>query len=411
MASLSASEQASLVHVSNGEQFVLAQSSESLVRLFMWYDPTPAAADDPLGILYYSDSAANRAKSADNGLPLSRLSNLTLGHDASFPAGVDDRQCFILEAGPVRLSLINETGEARDAFLQALDTVMQASRRAAATAASQSSAPLSPVVTAPSTPAAAAAASSVATPTAVQEQKASVPAPSTTTSAAATPVAASSPSAASARTVAPPTPASVAAAAAADDPISYVIKSRRFMYYYIQGDSDRVEKRAISLFYEPDGNKLGSLYWCEPNQRVLNEATKLPVNRISDVFLGKQTPVMAQAIVSSAPADRCLTVATARLQLNLEAESAHERDLWLTGFKAIFTSSGKKVVDDTAKAAPRPAQTPEQERQDFLRTMVAGADFIAYFPPDTQTVLSSDGKAMNDVYHGYKVSVFFDPLV
>jgi hypothetical protein len=318
--------------------------------LFFFYHHDP---NSNTGAWLYWCPPGTRDVRAENGVSLPRISDLFIGKQtptfkSSGCSELDERLCFTIISGPQELNLQADSHPEREAWLAALHRVLVSSgKKVIEDDESKSPKPTSPAPTPVTTPA-------IAIP--------------------------------------------------GNELYDFVVRGARFTGYFLNENNASVTARPIVLFYETDPTaKLGSLYWCdfdpnEPNRRAIIDAHRMPLNRISDVFLGKQTDLFqfnSLPVVNALP-ERCLSVATKKIQLNLEAESPAYRDRWLAGFKSIFTSSGKKVVDDSVNDAPPASMVPPStthqpsaaERDAYIRQMEAGDDFRAFFSQGNPPVVS-----------------------
>ena len=129
-----------------------------------------------------------------------------------------------------------------------------------------------------------------------------------------------------------------------------LLEGRPFVrYQHVNGS---VKKKRIHLWLVKEDGPLGTLYWedmvpaGQKQALVKKPDACIPVNKISDVYIGKQTPLFQQAELSSVPLDCCLSIASKEITLDLAAKYPRDRKEWLTAIHTVFLSSGKKVVEN-----------------------------------------------------------------
>ena len=129
-----------------------------------------------------------------------------------------------------------------------------------------------------------------------------------------------------------------------------LIEGRPFVRY--QHLNGAVKKKRIHLWLVKADSALGTLYWEDmvPAGQKQPLAKKpdacIPVDKISDVYIGKQTPLFQQPELSSVPVDCCLSIASKEITLDLAAKYPRDRKEWLTAIHTVFLSSGRKVVEN-----------------------------------------------------------------
>lgn len=139
-----------------------------------------------------------------------------------------------------------------------------------------------------------------------------------------------------------------------------------------------ISSRKLFFFFEAvDGPVMGAIYWCEVCQRTKKDNNRLPFARISDIFVGKQTPILQSELANSANPKCCFSLMAGKSWgLHLAAENESIQQAWLAGIRAIFANSGKAVTDAipaTATSTPPLPSGPEAVAQ-----FEAGRDFIWY---------------------------------
>lgn len=138
----------------------------------------------------------------------------------------------------------------------------------------------------------------------------------------------------------------------------------------------------MTVFFVPDPEGLGTLYWNEGTSTEPDAQRSLPLARVSvrrralslgevevlsfhmlplsftlhlshinmssfpfffsplcrrqDVFLGKQRDVFHYPAARDADVDCCFTIRSKRVELNLEAATPRERELWLNALRSVL---------------------------------------------------------------------------
>jgi hypothetical protein len=155
----------------------------------------------------------------------------------------------------------------------------------------------------------------------------------------------------------------------------------------------------MHVFYAKNDGKAGTFYWCEPGKQVADPKRRLPLHEVTDIFLGKQTPVFQHEVAASAVEDRCFSIMGAKYALHLECETSEQLTTWLYGLDKVLTSSGKKfvldeevtlpvspeaaqrrfsVVNSQAAVLPREKVPATQMNARAVQEMIKGSEFISY---------------------------------
>jgi len=164
--------------------------------------------------------------------------------------------------------------------------------------------------------------------------------------------------------------------------------------------ADEVTVQPIFLWWEPDvrPSKLGALHFnndVEGKNKTKVEGQSLPLNKISDVFSGKQQPLFKSPAAAEFASEQCMTLGAKTLPLHLVAESAEVRAAWIAGIKSIFAAgqAAKKAEKEAAAAAaggvatngtadaasttaPAANGVPADGQTANIRAMIAGQQFI-----------------------------------
>lgn len=111
-------------------------------------------------------------------------------------------------------------------------------------------------------------------------------------------------------------------------------------------ENKQVVKAPIHVFYSTKGGSsvAGSLFYCNVNEREEEESCELPLAQLASVTVGKETAVLQSQAASGAPSDACFSLTLYDdTEINLQATSMAERDMWVKGLNSLVSGSGKKV--------------------------------------------------------------------
>lgn len=128
-------------------------------------------------------------------------------------------------------------------------------------------------------------------------------------------------------------------------------------------DTGRPARKDVSVFVEE-----GTLYWCAPGKRVKDESSSIDLGTITDVYLGKQTPIMKSSFASSAKEEACFSLiaesnVSGHVELNLECDSTEQLLAWMWGLNLLFIEAGKTVsMEDEVTQESAPSPTSQKRR-------------------------------------------------
>lgn len=144
--------------------------------------------------------------------------------------------------------------------------------------------------------------------------------------------------------------------------IRMMVQGQPFVQYY-KAPAGALIKKQIKLVYVANaaGEEAagpGKLYWGERNDCTLSANRCLPLEKISEFYLGAQTTVLKQAYetqqLASAPAagDNALfSLLSETTMLDLEALSVRSLCYWLWGLSILMKSLGRDVSETRDAAA------------------------------------------------------------
>jgi len=116
------------------------------------------------------------------------------------------------------------------------------------------------------------------------------------------------------------------------------------------------EIKSVLLFYAPHDGRSGTLYWCDPENRVEDPDQSLELNDVTDIFIGKQADAFQAEHALTLPDHLCFSFISVHrdLALNLTTSTEEQITAWLFGVDSILSSDGKKfkLNEDDEKIAP-----------------------------------------------------------
>ena len=104
------------------------------------------------------------------------------------------------------------------------------------------------------------------------------------------------------------------------------------------------------MWLAAEDGKSGTLYWSADGEREKSLERSIPLHRVSDVFMGKQTPELKSETAKDIAHSRCFSVLTKDRGLHLAAADEQQRGDWLSAIKSVFIESGKRVDDEKERA-------------------------------------------------------------
>lgn len=112
----------------------------------------------------------------------------------------------------------------------------------------------------------------------------------------------------------------------------------------------------VTLFYDtpPSGPEVGRLYWCAKGLKDQMHEQSIQVDHICEMTSGRQTKTFVSLIGSKADAEKCFSLHTPNIVLNLEAPTKDIRSTWLNAIHSVLTKLGRK----RSSSAGRPSRPP-----------------------------------------------------
>jgi len=121
-----------------------------------------------------------------------------------------------------------------------------------------------------------------------------------------------------------------------------------------------------------------NLFACPVNGTIEKAIISLPLRRISDIYVGKQTPGFDTEVAAAVPFDRCFTIISRKYTLDVEAKSYQMATHWLAGIKHLLTKSGKAVIVNEQEAgadgAADGAAPTEEEKHGEAHDSASGSE-------------------------------------
>ena len=168
--------------------------------------------------------------------------------------------------------------------------------------------------------------------------------------------------------------------------IELISKGSAFLKYDYDPATDQTQRDIVTVFYQKDATALGSLYYCEPGEKVASVSAALSLHTLTDMYLGKQSKAFRSTIARNAAGDKCFTAVGAShgkvTEFNLEGDSKEQVSAWLFAINAILTKTGGRKVmsaEDSAReeAARREAKARAVAEAERKAVEVAAATAAA----------------------------------
>lgn len=113
-------------------------------------------------------------------------------------------------------------------------------------------------------------------------------------------------------------------------------------YHYGQ---DGPTQSDLFVFLMLDETSCGSLYWCEPGFRVADPTHRLMWTDVTDIHVGKRTPVFHELIAVHAEERLCFSIIGSSSALHLEAFDLSSRDSFFRGLSRLIEATDTAVVE------------------------------------------------------------------
>jgi hypothetical protein len=130
------------------------------------------------------------------------------------------------------------------------------------------------------------------------------------------------------------------------DPLEILKLGDYFMAYFGRENTTR---KQIFLFYVAERGRLGTFYHSHSKEdREELSGTAIAMDRVSDIFMGKQSRELNSEAARLAAANCCFSVVTKDRALHLQAQDDAVRRAWLKAVQVVLSDSGKAVEDQPA---------------------------------------------------------------
>jgi len=260
--------------------------------------------------------------------------------------------------------------------------------------------------------------------------------------AAPAPAAEAKPAASSTTSVPEPAPATAAAASSASMGVDDYLMNMARQGTEFMGFAERrgqIIRNAVNLFYvspaelralrhgpmadavgqiRPDTR--GRLCWCGAGKRELRPRAYIEFGDITDIYLGKQTKLLAHPALKDVAADRAFSILTPNNQLDLEAKSSAALHAWLDLVQKLIVATGKSVVTDGKADAAAPSAEADQrlvsKKQSKRFSVLAtdgsrNADAVAAAAAARQAAAAEPDISEEDASVQRKMAIFQSPKV
>jgi len=146
--------------------------------------------------------------------------------------------------------------------------------------------------------------------------------------------------------------------AGGEDDIRFLKEGALFIRHQI-GSNGLLESGSICIWLGEEntpGMEPGVLYFkphhpshpIDDSARSTSGATRFPLISIQTMATGKETPLFRSSVASLLPLDRCLSVVSAQLTLDLESSNFELREKWVKAVHGILVRHGRRVTEQRA---------------------------------------------------------------
>lgn len=349
-----------------GQKFVAVTGVNPSVKhdVFVWYE----RESSKFGVLYQTPSVAEgeqpRPHDESTAVALHRVSDVYLGKRApelasDATSGIPSNQCFTIVSKERSLHLIAPNESVRASYIAGIKEVfaqMKVAKGDKATITTTTVPAPAPVAAATESEAPVAEAAPVVAAAAVAPTE-SAPVESTS-SAAVVPVSSSPPN---------------------------VLSDGRMYRSLSTGPDGSVTASPIFLWHDPSDGKLGTLY----HSSTEGDKTKLPgrsmpVSKIKDVFLGKQTNEFKSDYAKDISSKECFSLMLNKDKgegLHLVATDEQTRNATLATIKGFWSAPKKAKTEESAAPA---AAAPVQEQAPAVAAVAAPVEEAKQQPEETK---------------------------
>ncbi len=133
-----------------------------------------------------------------------------------------------------------------------------------------------------------------------------------------------------------------------------------FLLWQRDSNTFAVSSRRVLLFLRegPSYGRAGTLCWSVTHTLTEMPNQRLPLHLLVDMRCGKLSDVFLHDSLSTKVHDsRCFTLRTSSIELNLEAQSHADRELWWRGILKKLEQAGRPVANNAPQQTPSTATT------------------------------------------------------
>lgn len=151
---------------------------------------------------------------------------------------------------------------------------------------------------------------------------------------------------------------------------------------------------SVLVFYDPATE---SIYWCKPGARTQSPSACLPLRSISDIYMGKRDRSFQSKLAAQSDNERCFSLISKNVKLNLEATEDRDAIQWLSGVHGILTRKRKSSIQGGQRGdkgissitASLDALELDPTLRKIVRLMCKGNDFTLYRLDTNKNVVHS----------------------
>jgi len=143
--------------------------------------------------------------------------------------------------------------------------------------------------------------------------------------------------------------------------------------------------------------------WDEEGKKEKSDERKFNINAITDVMIGKQSPVLQSPLAAAALDDACMTIKGKKRELHLSCESEEALEKWVDGLNYILTLKGTMVIEEAEEADIVVEQEQKQDAAEEKSDEPSGAEALSMIVSGVELMIHMDGDVSK------RVTVWYEP--
>lgn len=175
---------------------------------------------------------------------------------------------------------------------------------------------------------------------------------------------------------------------------------------YSKTSSGAVSTKKVVLFYSAAGK---TLYWCKPGQRDQNDDASLPLNTVTDIFMGKSSEELKSKTAAKAASVCCLCVVGKTTSISVEFDTAAEVKSWIEGLKTAIIGNGKRIEEDETVSKQNKRRysimAGGKTTQSAITSVLTGAKALKFMRDGR--IFTSIEKSSSGSFAGHKLFLYY----